>query len=305
MLELLQHMVQAKVPLARLYDYLGLTKPRVLSLLLLTTVAAMVITSDTMPAPALIVWTLLGGYLTAGGAGAINCAIDHDIDRQMTRTSRRAIPAGRISATTAYWFGGVLILAGFLVLAFGTTLLAAILALVGVVYYTLVYTRWLKRSTMHNVVIGGGAGALPPLVGAAAATSTIPLSALLLAIIIFLWTPVHFYTLALLKKEEYARACLPMLPVVVGERETRRHILRYALATAIVTILAILLQSLGIWYTVLAIVLNTVLLGFAWRVWRGTTRTTVWHFYGYSLIYLALLFWAMVMDAVLPFSNMI
>jgi len=294
-------MVQAKVPVARLYDYGSLTKPRVLSLLLLTTVAAMVITSDSMPAPALIVWTLLGGYLTAGGAGAINCAFDHDIDRQMHRTSRRAVPAGRISATAAYWFGTLLIVAGVGVLALGTTPLAAGLALVGVVYYTLVYTHWLKRSTMHNVVIGGGAGALPPLVGAAAATSTIPLSALLLAIIIFLWTPVHFYTLALLKKEEYARACLPMLPVVAGEGETRRQILRYALATALVTILAILLQSLGVWYTVLALLLNGVLLGFAWRVWRGAARATIWHFYGYSLLYLALLFCAMVMDAVIRF----
>jgi protoheme IX farnesyltransferase len=281
-----------------LRDYLSLTKPRVLSLLLLTTLVAMVIAGEGMPSFGLVFWTMLGGYLAAGGAGAINCALDCDIDRMMGRTSKRPVPNGRIVQQHAFWFGVALSVLAFVVLSVFATLLAAVLAIGGVVYYALIYTHWLKRSTWHNVVIGGGAGTLPPLVGWAAITGSLSLPALILAAIIFYWTPVHFWTLALTKKDEYRRACLPMLPVVAGERETRRQIVLYTIATVALSLLLLPMLGLGMLYLLLALVLNMVFLLYAWKIWRGAGRTVIWHFYAYSLMYLGLLFVSMVLDRV-------
>lgn len=282
-----------------LKDYLSLTKPRVLSLLLLTTLVAMVLAAEGTLPLSLVFWTMLGGYLAAGGSGAINCALDHDIDRQMHRTSKRPVPAGRISQRRAWWFGIILVALSFVVLATFTTLAAALLAMAGAVYYVLVYTCWLKRRTWRGVVIGGGAGAIPPLVGWAAVTGSLALPALLLAVVIFYWTPIHFWTLALLKKDEYAQACLPMLPVVMGERETRWQMLLYAI---LLVTLSLLLPPLGVTgplYLPPTLLLGLIFLHYAWKVWRSPERALVWQFYSYSLVYLALLFSSMVLGHVL------
>lgn len=284
---------------ALINDYISLTKPKVISLLLVTTLAAMFITDRGMPTLALVFWTMLGGYLAAGGAGAINCAFDSDIDINMGRTSRRPVPSGRIQAFQAFWFGIGLCVLAFLVLAVFTTLLAAVLAMVGAVYYTLIYTRWLKRSTWQNIVIGGGAGAIPPLVGWTAVTGELSLAAILLFVIIFYWTPPHFWALALVKQKDYARAGVPMLPVVAGEAETRWQIMLYSLLMVALSLLLTPLQAMGLVYLVLALVLGAVFLRYAWQVWRDGGQAHIWGLYKYSLLYLALLFVAMVADRLL------
>lgn len=282
-----------------LRDYISLTKPRVLSLLLLTTLVAMILADDGIPSFRLVFWTMLGGYLAAGGAGALNCALDCDIDRRMGRTGQRPVPGGRIAQHHAFWFGVGLSILAFVVLATYTTMLAAFLAITGVLYYTLLYTRWLKRSGWYNVVIGGGAGALPPLVGWAAVNGTLPLPAFLLAMIIFYWTPVHFWTLALVKQEEYAHACVPMLPVVAGEQETRWQIMLYAIVTVALSLLLTPLGIMGPFYLLLAVLLNSIFIAYAWNVWRDGDTKAVWSLYAYCLVYLALLFLAMVIDTLL------
>lgn len=282
-----------------LADYLSLTKPRVVALLLLTTLAAMLITSEGLPSPGLIVWTLLGGYLAAGGAGAINCAFDGDIDSLMGRTSRRPVPGGRISRRRAFWFGALLSALAVIVLAVFTTWLAAALALVGIIYYALVYTCLLKRHTWHNVVIGGGAGAVPPLVGWAAVTGTLELPALALFLIIFCWSPPHFWALALMRRRDYARASVPMLPVVAGEGETHRQILVYSVLTVLATLLLPLAGAMGLLYLLLALLLGAGLIYVAWKVWRVGGQVHTWRLFRYTLVYLALLFCAMVLDRLL------
>jgi protoheme IX farnesyltransferase len=284
---------------ATLTDYCQLTKPRVLSLLLLTTLSAMFITGEGPPPFSLVCWTLIGGYLTAGGAGAINMALDSDIDQLMGRTGKRPVPAGRIPRQHALWFGIIMGLTGVCILAGITTLVAAGLALLGLVAYVVVYTCWLKRYTRHNIVLGGGAGAIPPMVGWAAVTGSLGLTPLLLFLIIFFWTPPHFWTLALVRREDYARANVPMLPVVAGTAETQRHILRYSLVLVSVTLLLPALGLMGMGYMLSAILLGTLFLFFAWQVWRTGRQQYIWRLYGYSLLYLALLFTAMVIDRLL------
>jgi protoheme IX farnesyltransferase len=289
---------QAQQP-SLLKDYISLTKPKVISLLLLTTLAAMFITGEGMPSLALVFWTMVGGYLAAGGAGAINCAFDRDIDLYMGRTSRRPVPSGRISQQQAFGFGVALsVLSGVVFFVF-TTPLAAVLALLGIVYYAFFYTRLLKKATWQNIVIGGGAGALPPLVGWAAVTGSLNLPAVILFMIVFYWTPPHFWALALVKEKDYARAGVPMLPVVAGERETRWQILLYSLLLVAITLLLAPLQAMGLLYLVLALVLGGVFLRYAWNVWHTGGQTHIWGLYKYSLLYLALLFSAMVLDRVL------
>lgn len=279
-------------------DYISLTKPRVLSLLLLTTLASMFITGEGSPSFSLILWTLLGGYLAAGGAGAINCAFDSDIDLLMGRTGRRPVPSGRISRHNALLFGLVLSLLAFVVLATFTTLLAAALSMVGVVYYAFVYTCLLKRHTWQNIVIGGGAGALPPLVGWAAVAGSLSLPAIVLFMIVFYWTPPHFWALALVKEKDYARAGVPMLPVVAGEHETRWQIFLYSCLMVAVTLLLTPLQAMGWIYLLLALLLGGLFLRYAWNVWRVGGQAHTWGLYKFSLLYLALLFVAMVVDRV-------
>ncbi len=282
-----------------LNDYISLTKPKVIMLLLVTTLTTMFITDAGMPSLALIFWTMLGGYLAAGGAGAINCAFDHDIDINMGRTSRRPVPSGRISGRNALLFGLALCVLGFVVLATFTTMLAAILAMIGAVYYAFFYTRWLKRSTWQNIVIGGGAGSIPPLVGWAAMTGTLTLPAVLLFVIIFYWTPPHFWALALVKQKDYARAGIPMLPVVAGQRETHWQIWLYSLIMVAMSLLLTPLHAMGMIYLILALLLGAVFLRYAWNVWRAGEQSHIWGLYKYSLLYLALLFAAMVLDRVL------
>jgi len=279
-----------------LSDYVGLTKPKVISLLLVTTLAAMFITPEGQPSLALVFWTMLGGYLAAGGAGAINCAFDGDIDNLMGRTSRRPVPSGRISQRDALIFGIVLNVLAFAVLYVFATPLAALLALAGTIYYSGFYTCVLKRSTWQNIVIGGGAGAIPPLVGWTAVTGTLSLTALYLFIIVFYWTPPHFWALALIKQKDYARAGVPMLPVVAGEVETRWQIVLYSLLLVVITLMLPALEAMGLIYLLLALILGAVFMHYAWRVWREGGQAPTWGLYKYSLLYLALLFGAMVLD---------
>ncbi len=280
-------------------DYISLTKPKVISLLLVTTLAAMFITEAGTPALPLIFWTMVGGYLAAGGAGAINCAFDEDIDIHMGRTSRRPVPSGRISARNAMIFGLVLSALSLVVMLTFTTPLAALISMIGIIYYGLLYTRWLKRSTWQNIVIGGGAGSLPPLVGWTAVTGSLSLSAVLLFVIVFYWTPPHFWALALVKQKDYARAGVPMLPVVAGEPETRWQILVYSVMMVAISLLLTPLGAMGVLYLALATLLGVIFLRSAWAVWRRGDHAAIWGLYTYSLLYLTLLFGVMVADRLL------
>ena len=276
-------------------DYLQLTKPKVQSLLILTTVTTMYVAGD--PSLGLVALTCLGGYLSAGGAGAVNHWYDRDIDAGMKRTADRPVPSGRVSPNAALTYGLVLAALSLLVLAIGVNPLAAVLSFSGFLGYTLVYTVWLKRITPQNIVIGGAAGAVPPLVGWAAATGSLSWTALYLFAIVFYWTPPHFWALSLLMKDEYAKAGIPMLPVVRGERETRKQILLYSLLLYAVTQLPFCAGGFGATYLVASVTLGAVFVGGAVRLYRRADRRSALWLYLYSLAYLALLFAAMVADA--------
>jgi protoheme IX farnesyltransferase len=275
-------------------DYVALTKPRVQSLLLFTTVTTMLVAGS--PSLGLILLTCLGGYLSAGGAGAVNHAYDRDIDARMARTADRPVPAGRVSARAATIFGCTLATLATLELALLVNPLAAALSLSGFFGYTLVYTVWLKRRTPQNIVIGGAAGAVPPLVGWAAATGGLDGMSLYLFAIVFFWTPPHFWALSLLMKDEYERVGVPMLPVVHGEHETRRQILLYAVLLYAVTQLPFCAGGLGAIYLVASLVLGGLFIGGAWLLSRRADRRSALRLYLFSLAYLALLFGAMVAD---------
>jgi heme o synthase len=275
-------------------DYFTLTKPRVQTLLLFTTVTTMLVAGS--PSVKLVLLTCLGGYLSAGGAGAVNHAYDRDIDARMTRTAGRPVPAGRVSARAATIFGFVLAALSIVVLGLWVNPLAAALSLCGFVGYTLVYTVWLKRRTPQNIVIGGAAGAIPPLVGWAAATGGLDGMAVYLFAIVFFWTPPHFWALSLLMKGDYERVGVPMLPVVRGEAETRRQILLYAVLLYAVTQLPFCAGGLGAIYLVASLVLGGLFIGGAWQLSRRADRRSALRLYLFSLLYLALLFGAMVAD---------
>jgi heme o synthase len=275
-------------------DYVTLTKPRVQTLLLFTTVTTMLVAGS--PSVSLVLLTCLGGYLSAGGAGAVNHAYDRDIDARMARTADRPVPAGRVSARAATIFGFVLAGLSVVVLWRWVNPLAAALSLGGFVGYTLVYTVWLKRRTPQNIVIGGAAGAVPPLVGWAAATGGLDGMAVYLFAIVFFWTPPHFWALSLLMKDEYARVGVPMLPVVRGEVETRRQILLYSVLLWAVTQLPFCAGGLGAIYLVASLVLGALFIGGAWLLSRRADRRSALRLYLFSLAYLALLFGAMVAD---------
>lgn len=280
-------------------DYMALTKPRVVSLLLLTTLSAMLIAGETLPPPATIGLTLLGGYLAAGGAGALNCYLDRDIDRVMYRTRRRPLPAERLRPEQALYFGLMLSFAAFIILAVGVNLLAAGLAVGGIIYYVLIYTKWLKRRSPENIVIGGGAGAIPPLVGWAAATGKLAPLAFFLFAIIFFWTPPHFWALALILHKEYKLAGIPMHPVVYGERATRTHIVLYSFPLVILTLLPVVFGYLGPYFATVALLFGSLFIYSAVQVRRRFNLKNAWWLYKYSLIYLAVLFVAMVADRIL------
>ncbi len=278
-----------------LRDLVMLTKPRIISLLLVTTVAPMFVAGN--PGWLLVVVVLVGGYMMAGGANAVNMYLDSDIDTQMSRTKLRPIPSGRMGPRAVLAFGVALATAATFLLARFTNVLAALLALGGFYFYVFVYTRWLKRTTPQNIVIGGAAGAFPPLVGWAAMTGTIDLTAVYLFLIIFYWTPPHFWALALLKQRDYGRAGVPMAPLVWGERETMRQMVWYNVILIALTLLPAAFGAFGIIYLISALVLGGILLAGVIRVAMTTEWTKpAWQVYKFSLLYLALLFLAMVID---------
>jgi heme o synthase len=278
-----------------LSDYVELTKPRVQSLLLLTTIATMYVAGD--PSPLLVALTCLGGYLSAGGAGAVNHYLDRDLDARMARTATRPIPAGRIAPGAALAFGCVLAALSLVELSLAVNPLAAGLSLAGFLGYVFVYTVWLKRRTPQNIVIGGAAGAVPPLVGWAAATGSVSGTAVILFFIVFFWTPAHFWSLSLLMQREYARAGVPMLPVIRGEQETRRQIVLYAVLTYAVTQLPFCAGRFGAIYLAGSLALGLAFVAGAARLYVRADRRSALQLYLFSLAYLALLFCAMVADA--------
>lgn len=280
----------------RVMDYVALTKPRIIVLLLITAFASMLVASPGRATPWLIICTLVGGAMSAGAANAINQLLDRDIDALMARTKRRPIPAGRIGAPFALAFAVLLGAAAFVEMATLVNLLAAVLSLAALLFYVFVYTVWLKRSTPQNIVIGGAAGAVPPLVGWAAATGRLELAAAVLFLIVFLWTPPHFWALALFRRDDYARAQVPMLPVVLGEGETRRQILIYTVVLVLSTFLLAPAARMGHLYLISASALGALFVTLALRLWRERTPAAAVRVFGYSIVYLALLFIVMVVD---------
>jgi protoheme IX farnesyltransferase len=279
-----------------LRDYVTLTKPKVQSLLLLTTIATMYVAGD--PSLGLVFLTCLGGALSAGGAGAINHAADRDVDRVMARTADRPVASGRISPRAAATFGALLGCASFGLLALAVNPLAAALSISGLFGYVFVYTLWLKRSTPQNIVIGGAAGAVPPLVAWAAVTGGLSGTAFYLFAIVFFWTPPHFWALSLLMVDEYAKAGIPMLPVVRGEEETRRQIVLYTVLLYAVTQLPFCAGGFGVEYLVASMALGAGFIYCAVRLLRSGERRWALRTYLFSLAYLALLFLSMPLDRV-------
>jgi protoheme IX farnesyltransferase len=279
-------------------DYVALTKPRIMTLLLLTGAAGVFAGAQGVPDPGLLAATLVGLGLACGGASALNHVLDRDIDRSMGRTSKRPVAGGRVSPELALEFGLALSALSFVLLASLVNVLAAVLALIGNLFYVLVYTRWLKRSTPQNIVIGGAAGAVPPLVGWAAATGNLTLPALYLFLIVFFWTPPHFWALALLIKRDYAAAKIPMLPVVRGDRETARQILLYSIVLVAVTLVPVVTGTFGPVYLAAAAVLGGQFLRLAWALRRELTPRRAGVLFHYSLAYLALLFVAIALEPV-------
>ncbi len=283
-------------------DMVMLTKPRIISLLLVTAIAPMYVAGRPGFLPALVMF--VGGYLIAGGANAVNMYLDSDIDSIMSRTKVRPIPGGRMGRRSVLAFGVALATAATFLLAWTTNVLAAGLALGGFYFYVFIYTRWLKRTTPQNIVIGGAAGAFPPLVGWAAVTGSIDLFAVYLFLIIFFWTPPHFWALALLKQRDYEKARIPMAPLVWGERATMNQMLAYTVILIALTLLPFAFGALGRTYLVLASLLDAAFLIEVLRVRVSTDWTArAWKLYKFSLLYLALLFAAMVIDRQIFFSR--
>lgn len=279
-------------------DYVVLTKPGIQTLLLVALLGAMLVAAEGAPPIGLVVAMLVGGSLVSGGANALNCYIDRDIDAKMSRTRTRATASGRISPGAALTFGITISVLGVLVIGLASNWFAAGLAVVGNLYYVLVYTLWLKRSTPHNIVVGGAAGAVPPLVGWAAVTGTLSAPAWILFAIIFYWTPPHFWSLALLKQGEYGRASVPMLPVVAGEEATRRQIFLY---TVLLSAVSLLLVPFGMgWiYMIGVAALNVMFLWYAWLLLTEPSKARARQTFFYSLWYLALFYVALVLDQLL------
>ena len=278
-----------------LQDLVMLTKPRIISLLLVTTIAPMFVAGS--PDLVLVILVFVGGYLMAGGANAVNMYMDRDIDDRMARTRLRPIPSGRMSSTSVLAFGVALATAATFLFAYFVNVVSAALALAGFYFYVFVYTRWLKRTTPQNIVIGGAAGAFPPLVGWAAVTGGLDLVAVYLFLIIFYWTPPHFWALALLKQRDYSKAGVPMAPLVWGERETMSQMFWYTLILIALTIMPFTFGAFGVIYLASAILLGGILLGGIIRMRLAADWTApAWWVYKYSLLYLALLFVAMAAD---------
>jgi protoheme IX farnesyltransferase len=280
-------------------NYVDLMKPHVTVLLLGVTAAAMAIAKQGLPPLALVIPTLLGGAMAAGSANCINCYIDRDIDQIMGRTQRRSLPSGRVEPQQALVFGIFLGIGSFIVLALFVNLLSAVLACSAILFYVFVYTLWLKRSTVQNIVIGGAAGAVPVLVGWAAVTNSLSLPAIWLFAIIFFWTPPHFWALSLLIQKDYEKAGIPMLPVVKGEAETRRQILLYSLLLLALTLVLFVVGTMGYFYLAGAVILGGGLVYLAIRLWRDQSKKWARTLFWYSNMYLAAIFAIMVLDRVI------
>jgi heme o synthase len=276
--------------------YVALTKPRIIELLLVTTFPAMVVAADGIPSLWLVAATLAGGSLAAGGANAINCFLDRDIDAIMGRTHGRPIPAGLISPERAVIFGIGLSVISFAFLTLTVNLLTASLAVSGILFYVFIYTLWLKRSTVENIVIGGAAGAVPPLCGWAAVTNSLDAAPILMFAIIFLWTPPHFWALAIRFQDEYAAAGVPMLPVTHGAIEARKRSLVYTVITVFASLLLYATGDVGEVYLAVAAVTGVTFLWLCWRQIQVATAAAAMRVFHFSLYYLAVLFLAMVVD---------
>jgi protoheme IX farnesyltransferase len=277
-------------------DYISLTKPRIMPLLLIVTFASMIIAADGNPEWTAVIATMIGGALAIGGASAINGFVDRDVDRRMTRTQNRPIPAGRISPRSALLFGVVLGLGSVLLFVLTVNVLAAAITLAAIFYYAVIYSRLLKHSTTQNIVIGGAAGAAPALIGWAAATNGLGLTALLLFAIVFYWTPPHFWALALLIRHDYRKAGIPMLPAVAGKRETKRQIILYTLLMVALTLMLIPASAMGFLYLVTAVVLGALFLILTLLLARSSATGPARALFSYSMVYLAILFGAMALD---------
>lgn len=286
---------------ARLGAYVALTKPRIIELLLVTTVPSMVVAARGFPPLSLILLTLLGGTLSAGGANAINCYLDRDIDQLMPRTRKRPLPTHRVEPTNALIFGIALGVIALILLWVTVNPLAALLSTAALLFYVFVYTIGMKRSTPQNIVIGGAAGAMPALVGWAAVTNTVELPALALFGIIFYWTPPHFWALAMRYEKDYAKAGVPMMPVVYGRQETTRHILLYSILLLAMSLAFFAVAQMGIIYLVAALVLNGIFIGWAFKLWRNPNPKSAWGLFRFSIYHLALLFGAMAFDQLIRF----
>lgn len=283
----------------RLKDFFALSKPLIVGLLLITTYGGLVIGGKQWPSFSLTLWTLLGGALAAGGSSALNQYIDRELDKNMQRTAKRPLADGRLTDAEGLAFGLGLSLVSYYVLASFVNYLAALLSLAGIIYYVILYSVWLKKATVQNIVIGGGAGAIPPMVGYAAATGTLDWTAWILFLIIFMWTPPHFWALAIVRMKDYERAGVPMMPVVRGELETRKQILVYTVELVIITLLLPLLNLAGTVYLVSSLVLGGALIYAAWAVWKQGGNKVAWRMYKWSSSYLMLIFLAIMVDAVL------
>lgn len=283
----------------RIKDFIALTKPLIVGLLLITTYGGLVIGGKAWPSFSLTIWTLIGGALAAGGSSALNQYIDRELDKHMQRTAKRPLADGRLRDAEGLAYGLGLSLTSYYILACFVNGLAALLSLAGIIYYVILYSLWLKKATVQNIVIGGGAGAIPPMVGYAAATGHLDWTAWILFAIIFMWTPPHFWALAIVRMKDYERAGVPMLPVVRGEMETRKQIFIYTVELIAVTLLLPILNLAGIVYLVASLVLGAALIYAAWAVWKQGGNKVAWRMYRWSSSYLVFIFLAIMIDAVL------
>jgi heme o synthase len=282
----------------RTKDFIALSKPLIVGLLLITTYGGLVIGGKAWPSFSLTMWTLLGGALAAGGSSALNQYIDRELDKRMQRTAKRPLADGRLTDAEGLAFGLGLSLTSYYILACFVNGLAALLSLGGIIYYVMLYSLWLKKATVQNIVIGGGAGAIPPMVGYAAATGQLDWTAWILFAIIFMWTPPHFWALAIVRLKDYERAGVPMLPVVRGEMETRKQIFVYTIELVLVTLLLPVLDLAGNIYLVASLFLGGALIYAAWTVWKTGGNKVAWRMYKWSSTYLVFIFLAIMIDAV-------
>lgn len=278
--------------------YVALTKPRIMVLLLVTAITGLFLGEQGVPSITLLIVVLLGGAFASGGASSINHYLDKDIDSKMRRTRNRPIPSKQTSPLEALIFGVALNVLGFLVFIYWANLLSAMLAITGTLFYVFVYTMFLKRKTPQNIVLGGAAGAIPPLVGYAAVTGTVSISAVYLFLIIFFWTPPHFWSLALMIKDDYERAGIPMLPVVKGVEHTKRSIFAYTVFLTGLTLTFAWMQGMGWVYFMISVVLGSTFVYYAWNLLRQGTERATKSMYLYSLAYLFLLFAGVMLDTV-------